>query len=69
MLPLSELADEYKRNAESLQKQIDSIEFTIDFGSLWNAENDRLRRKKMMLEEMLYEQMLIFNRLKNYYEK
>ena len=66
-MKLTELADEYKRNAENIEQQI--IRLKSKLKSCGPQEGFNIRHDIDVLESMRLEQMIIYYQLRNYYEK
>lgn len=67
-ISLSELANEYLKNAKSLELQIQSAKAKLPSVKSTKLLKD-LQRKILVLESMRDEQMIIYYQLRNYYEK
>lgn len=66
-MKLTELADEYKRNAENIEQQITRLKSKLK--SCGAQESFNIRHDIDVLESMRLEQMIIYYQLRNYYEK
>ena len=66
-MKLTELADEYKRNAENIEQQITRLKSKLK--SCGAQEGFNIRHDIDVLESMRLEQMIIYYQLRNYYEK
>lgn len=65
---LSELANEYLKNAKFLEMQIETAKAELPSVKSTKLLKD-LQRKILVLESMRDEQMIIYYQLRNYYEK
>lgn len=66
-MKLTELAEDYKRNAENIEQQI--IRLKSKLKSCGAQEGFNIRHDIDVLESMRLEQMIIYYQLRNYYEK
>ena len=65
-MELTELADEYKRNAENIERQIERLKSKLK--SCGAQEGFNIRHDIDVLESMRLEQLEVYYRLRNYYD-
>ena len=66
-MELTELAEDYKRNAEDIERQIERLKSKLK--SCGAQEGFNIRHDIDMLESMRLEQMQIYYKLRDYYKK